>query len=692
MALLLHVSACLFACQTTNKNADHAAYTQQLINKADSLKHTTGLKQATSFLDSAYEHFPAASVLDKYLKYRYLLQSHQQSNKPADHILSESYADSIFRLIRSQPGAMEQYQQEYALTHLYKGDVLRTQKRYKEAYSYYHKGKILMEGLLDTCQSSQYTNRIAVIYYAQADYAKATVYYKQAMQELKHCRGSSDFEYAFVYPQGTLDNIGLCYAARGMADSAMYYYNAALTFIDKNAHKFPNDKEFVATARAVILGNQAKIYQTKGDLKRAEALLKTSIRINSQKKHDNRDAQFSQAKLVEVYFQQKKFDQARLALQDLKTALDTLPNSQAKLQWTNLQWQYFDRMHDIGQSHRYLKSYLALKDTLEREKDREGSIDQTLQRLDNQHQLELFAEEEKLNRLYLLATIMLSVMALTIAFLIWKNWKRSQDNILELKALNQKVTLQNAHMQKALAALEQSHTENTHVMKVVAHDLRSPIAAINMASLLLLEHHNYTAEQREFLEMIKASTTDSMSLINNLLQTNKKADKGHKEWVEFHLLLAYCVNLLKFKADEKRQSLELQIEPVTIFVDREKIWRVLSNLIANAIKFSPTGTTINIRLTCLDNSIQVAVEDHGIGIPNELKEKVFDMFTEAKRPGTAGEQPFGLGLAISKQIVEAHQGKLWFESSPVTGTTFYVELPLTQFSPDLVATSSGENH
>ena len=72
----------------------------------------------------------------------------------------------------------------------------------------------------------------------------------------------------------------------------------------------------------------------------------------------------------------------------------------------------------------------------------------------------------------------------------------------------------------------------------------------------------------------------------------------------------------------------------------------------------------------------IEVEDHGIGIPIEMEDKIFDMYTEAKRTGTAGEQPFGLGLAISKQIVEAHGGKIWFDSKPGNGTTFFVELPI----------------
>lgn len=76
------------------------------------------------------------------------------------------------------------------------------------------------------------------------------------------------------------------------------------------------------------------------------------------------------------------------------------------------------------------------------------------------------------------------------------------------------------------------------------------------------------------------------------------------------------------------------------------------------------------------DEVTVSVADQGIGIPEEMKDKIFNMFTEAKRTGTEGEQPFGMGLAIAKQIVEVHGGTIWYESTPGTGTTFYVKLPV----------------
>jgi len=115
--------------------------------------------------------------------------------------------------------------------------------------------------------------------------------------------------------------------------------------------------------------------------------------------------------------------------------------------------------------------------------------------------------------------------------------------------------------------------------------------------------------------------------------------------------------------------------PEEILINRERIWRVISNLISNAIKFSNKGGVINIGINELENDVEIFIKDHGIGIPEKMKPMIFNMFTEAKRSGTAGEKSFGLGLSICRQIVENHGGKIWFESKPGEGTTFFIKLP-----------------
>jgi signal transduction histidine kinase len=178
---------------------------------------------------------------------------------------------------------------------------------------------------------------------------------------------------------------------------------------------------------------------------------------------------------------------------------------------------------------------------------------------------------------------------------------------------------------------------------------------------------------------MKASSLHSIEMINDLLSANfnYRPEEMKKEVVDMKVLLDDCVEQLKFKADEKKQKIALDIrDNPLVFADRERLWRVLSNVIINAIKFSPEGSAIEVKVLEKDGKMELSVKDNGIGIPDALKDKVFDPFTNAKRWGTSGEQPFGLGLSISKQIIDAHGGTIWFESEESQGTTFYITLPV----------------
>lgn len=269
----------------------------------------------------------------------------------------------------------------------------------------------------------------------------------------------------------------------------------------------------------------------------------------------------------------------------------------------------------------------------------------------------------------LLLTLVACLLAIAIIFVIRHNLKRS-------KLLNEQVNGQNFQMKKTLGALEQSQADNTRMMQMVAHDLRNPASSIYSIATIMLAEPGRSEEDREMLELIEKSSQNSLDLVSDLLQVQFKAEELKKEPVDIGEMLHYCVSLLSNKAEAKGQQLNLHTQALTLPASREKLWRVMSNLIANAIKFSPSSAIIDIKMDHDIYGVHIAVKDHGIGIPPEMQDKIFDMFTEAKRQGTAGEQPFGLGLAISKQIVEAHGGKIWFESSPGEGTIFFVDLPV----------------
>jgi signal transduction histidine kinase len=274
-------------------------------------------------------------------------------------------------------------------------------------------------------------------------------------------------------------------------------------------------------------------------------------------------------------------------------------------------------------------------------------------------------EDEINNMNVFVAIVFLSLIIWIAVFIARNNWR--------LKKLNQKIILQNEEVQQTLGALEQSQRENTRMMGMVAHDLRDPLGAIMNMAAFLLEEEQSEEERKECLTLIQTSSVTLLGMITDLLSTSITSAEMKKEAVDMRGLLHYCVDLLKFKANEKKQSVILHADDITLEIDREKIWRVISNLIANAIKFSPEGATIEVEMYKRQDTVQISIKDHGIGIPEEIKSNIFNVLSSVKRAGTFGERSFGLGLSISKQIVEALGGKIWFESKEGQGSVFYVE-------------------
>lgn len=279
--------------------------------------------------------------------------------------------------------------------------------------------------------------------------------------------------------------------------------------------------------------------------------------------------------------------------------------------------------------------------------------------------------KSKYNAQLLALAVAVCVLTLLSIAILWRNWKLS-------KKTNRVLTMQFRQLESTTDALEQSNQNYARLIKIVAHDLRNPIGGINALCSLLQEGDTTADEARQYVELIRESSTSCLHMISDLLQTDfdfKEAELQKKP-VDLSVFLGHAVTLLTFRAAEKNQRLILE-EPSHIVVnaDPDKLLRVLNNLIVNAIKFSPDGETIRVKVGQSNSGVTISVEDHGLGIPKAAIANIFDPFTTSKRQGTAGEQAFGLGLYISKKIVEAHGGRLWFETEEGSGTTFHILLP-----------------
>lgn len=302
--------------------------------------------------------------------------------------------------------------------------------------------------------------------------------------------------------------------------------------------------------------------------------------------------------------------------------------------------------------------------------DRVSGIDYIEYAVKDQQLISAQIKSKYNSQLLVLATVV-CVLTLLVILVLWRNWKLS-------KKTNRMLTMQFRQLESTTDALEKSNQNYARLIKMVAHDLRNPIGGINGLCALLQDPDTSPDEAREYVDLIRESSTSCLHMISDLLQTDFefKESELHKKPVDLAVFLDHAVTLLTFRAGEKSQRLLLdEFAPVTIHADPDKLLRVLNNVIVNAIKFSPEGETIRVRVAEAEKGVTISVQDHGLGIPESAMAHLFDPFTTSKRAGTAGEQAFGLGLYISKQIVEAHGGKIWLESEEGQGTTFYIFLP-----------------
>lgn len=589
---------------------------------------------------------------------------------------AKMYADSMATILKGE--SIQEYAPEFTNTYFVNGDVLYKQKQYSEAYSYYYKARQLGYEFLNACTKKEYSYRAALILYRQTRYSESKNYFLESYEQGKTCL-IGDF-YSYFRNQEILNNTALCYLKIANYDSALYYFSAALKLIDQNQNNFTDRANFHNIARGVIYGNIGEVLRIQGNYDGATAMFLKSVAINSIKGYDERDAQLSYLKLADLYLFQSKLDSAFIALQNIEKSLKAIQHPRAEVEWNKLMWKYYDAKKNNNEAYVYLSKYIQTKEayTYANKSINEIDINKQLEIFNKQYELEQLQKDNELKQLYLFVIVAFVIMVLIIALLLWFNWKKSSKNVRQLKQLNETIHQQNSQLADTLNKLESSIQEKDKIVKLVAHDLRTPVASISSLAELIIEEKQEHS-RIEMLQVIKAACGNSLNLIAEILETAGIQDKSvEKIPFSINTFIENCAALLQANVLEK--GLQLHIEKLSIDVlvhmNVEKMNRVIFNLISNAIKFSYKGSKIQLQVKRQANEILLAVIDEGIGIPMHMHNQIFDVVSDVKRTGTNGEQSFGLGLSICKQIVETHKGKLWFVSEENKGSTFFVTIPL----------------
>ncbi len=225
-------------------------------------------------------------------------------------------------------------------------------------------------------------------------------------------------------------------------------------------------------------------------------------------------------------------------------------------------------------------------------------------------------------------------------------------------------------------------------ISMVSHELRTPMTSIKGYIDLLYNGMvgPISDAQKNFLQIVKSNADRLTMLVNDLLDISR-IETGRLKLVlrpvELHVIIGNVITDLTPKARGRGQTLESLVEgPLPpVRADPDRVTQILTNLVDNAIKYTPTGGRIAVDAEVVDRFVHVHVIDNGIGISEEDQEKLFTRFFRADNPLVQASSGTGLGLTIVKAIVELHGGEIWFKSAPGQGSTFSFSLPLVETQP-----------
>ena len=234
-----------------------------------------------------------------------------------------------------------------------------------------------------------------------------------------------------------------------------------------------------------------------------------------------------------------------------------------------------------------------------------------------------------------------------------------------------------SELAEAYQKLAEQELARREFLTSVAHELRTPLM-IASGYLQMLEKGIMSGDQLSAgIETIARNVQQINTLVNDILFLQEmELVLPDFQAVDMNEIAHLVVDRYTEKAKERDVNLRLKLSPglPPVSGDAKSLERALMALVDNAIKFSPGGGDVEIRLSAMDGHVLVAVEDHGIGIPKENQVNVFDRFYHLDHYGDDLFGGIGLGLAITRQVIEQHQGSLGFTSDPDKGTTFTLTL------------------
>jgi signal transduction histidine kinase len=545
------------------------------------------------------------------------------------------------------------------------GNAYQNQGKYPEAFTYLLKGLKLREELKDKDLIANSLNNIAGVYSAIGNYKEALAYVHRAIDIYKSNQNILGLVESY-------NNIGLLYYYLKNYQQAAKYQNMGYKLAISTGYRF--DESLCLIALADIF-NEEKKYD-----KALEYYL--MARQRGEKVYSLEQEAEINIGTGSVYVNKGNIklgiDYLLKGYQIAKNINFLAPIPDAT---NNLATAYL-ALNDYKNAYKYKEINAIYKDSIysseTNKRIAENQFNYELEK--KQSEIELLEKdksikEEETKRQKFITIALLSFLIISILIIV-----RVIDNAKKEKETKELILKQKFEIEEQSARLSKINQLKDKTFSILSHDLRSPLGALAQI-LEMLDDKSISLE--EFSEL-KKKLDLQLSYLNRFLENLLLWSKSHME-EDFNILITRInlfdivnqnLELLHESAVQKQIEMQNQIDSNTIIMaDFDQIDLVLRNLLSNAIKFTNNNGKVDVSAKENENEIIVSIKDNGVGMDSEKAKNLFDNLDYKSSMGTIGEKGTGLGLLLCKEFIHKHGGRIWAESEPKKGSTFYFSLP-----------------
>lgn len=501
-------------------------------------------------------------------------------------------------------------------------------------------------------------NNIGQIFFYQDQFEESLNYYKEAEKEFLEIGDKEGLAYNY-------NGMSLVLAALGDLDLALSTINKAI----KIRAELGNERQLT-----VSKFNRADILMSKGDFRNAEPDIINLYDYGMA--NDKIRAINALAKLVELKLKTGRYPQAITFANEAMAIHEEKPYSESMIEIYQMMYKYYFERGNTSESKKYVDLLERERNILNDEKTKNYLAGLTIKKQKDEI-AGLYREKELMEindrfKMYLSFALFLLAFVMFIGFSIYyRSYIKEKKNLAQLRENQKKIELQTNE-------LDRLNMVKDKIFSILAHDLKAPLDSL-WGMVKLIDEENLTqSEFEEYLPIISQNLGNNSMLLENLLIWSRSQMKGmHVQLsrLNLHHLVDENIQFLISSGYYKGQVLE-NFVPANIEVDADKnmIDLVFRNLLTNALKFTRQGDQIIIDVKESKNVYTVCVSDQGTGISEDGLKKLFGKDFHSTN-GTHQEKGTGLGLILTKELVQKNKGEIWAESTLGSGSTFCFTLP-----------------